>query len=68
MKDEYDLSRAERGRFFREGATSIPPIHLDADVRAVPTAKAERQGVTLDDLVNAMLREDIEPTECAMPS
>ena len=68
MKDEYDVSQAERGRFFREGATLIPPIHLDADVQAVLMAKAERQGVTLNDLVNAMLRDDIEPSECATPS
>jgi hypothetical protein len=25
MKDEYDFSKAERGRFFRPGAILIPP-------------------------------------------
>ena len=68
MKDEHDFSQGERGRFFREGATLVPPIHLDADIQALLTAQAERQGVTLNDLVNAMLREDIEPSECATPS
>ncbi|MDB5580877.1 MAG: hypothetical protein JWR80_6053 [Bradyrhizobium sp.] len=32
MKDEYDFSTAERGKFFREGARLVPPIHLDRDV------------------------------------
>jgi hypothetical protein len=25
MKDEYDFSKAERGRFFRPGAALVPP-------------------------------------------
>jgi hypothetical protein len=25
MKDEYDFSEAERGRFFRPGAVLVPP-------------------------------------------
>jgi hypothetical protein len=29
MKDEYDFSNAERGKFFREGARLVPPVHLD---------------------------------------
>jgi hypothetical protein len=27
MKKEYDFSRAERGKFFREVARLIPPVH-----------------------------------------
>ncbi len=26
MKDEYDFSTAERGRFFRKGARLVPPV------------------------------------------
>ena len=29
MKDEYDFSKAERGKYFREGAALVPPVHLD---------------------------------------
>jgi hypothetical protein len=29
MKDEYDFSTAERGKFFRQGARLLPPVHLD---------------------------------------
>ena len=31
MKDEYDFSKAERGRFFRPGAVLVPPKHQDKD-------------------------------------
>jgi hypothetical protein len=32
MKDEYVLSKAERGKFFREGARLVPPLYLEPDV------------------------------------
>jgi hypothetical protein len=32
MKDEYDFSKAERGKFFRPDAQLIPPLHLDPEV------------------------------------
>ena len=32
MKDEYDFSNAERGRFFRAGAMLVPPKHQKSDV------------------------------------
>ena len=68
MKDEYDFSKAERGRFFREHAVLTPPVHLDPDLLAPLRARAERQGLSLDQLVNALLRQTIESTECATPS
>ena len=67
MKDEYDFSRAQRGRFFREGAVLASPIHLDLDLLAILKAKAEAGGVSLDDLVNSLLRKDIESVESARP-
>jgi hypothetical protein len=32
MKDEYDFSKAQRGRFFRAGAVLVPPKHQKSDV------------------------------------
>jgi len=32
MKEEYDFSTAERGKFFRQGARLVPPVHLEPDV------------------------------------
>lgn len=63
MKDEYDFSKAERGRFFRTDATLVPPVHLDPDVLSFLSARAQARGISLDELVNALLKKDIELIE-----
>jgi hypothetical protein len=65
MKDEHDFSKAERGRLYRPGAVLVPPVHLDPEVAAFLTARAEARGVTLSELVNALLEKDIELIEAA---
>jgi hypothetical protein len=44
MKDEYDFSNAERGKFFRKGARLVPPIHLDPEVLDYLAARASTRG------------------------
>lgn len=63
MTDEYDFSKRERGRFFRPDATLGPPVHLDPDVLSFLTARAEARGMSLNELVNALLKKDIELIE-----
>jgi hypothetical protein len=65
MKDEYDFSRGQRGRFYRPDAVLTPPVHLDPEVLAFLTARAEARGVSLNELVNALLKKDIELIEAA---
>ena len=65
MKDEYDFSDAERGKFYRRGAQLIPPVHLDPDILSYLAARAEARGTSLNDLVNELLRKDIELIEAA---
>ena len=65
MRDEYDLPTAERDRFYRPGATLVPPVHLDPEVLAFLTARAEARGISLSELVNALLKKDIELIEAA---
>ena len=60
MKDEYDFSAAESGRFFRKGARLVSPIHLEPDVLDYLSKCASAQGVTLSSLVNTLLRKHIE--------
>lgn len=60
MRDEYDFSKAERGRFYRADAEFIPPVHLEPDVLAVLAAQAQARGVTLSEIVNEILKKDIE--------
>jgi predicted HicB family RNase H-like nuclease len=63
MKDEYDFSTAERGRFCRKDAVLAPPVHLDPKVSAFLSTRAEGRGISLDELVNELLRKDIELIE-----
>jgi predicted HicB family RNase H-like nuclease len=65
MKDEYDFSKAERGKFFRRDAQLIPPLHLDPEVLSYLAERAEARGTSLNELVNALLRKDIELIEAA---
>jgi hypothetical protein len=65
MKDEYDFSKAERGRFYRADAVLVPPVHLDPEVLAFLSARAEARGISLSELVNALLKKDIELIEAA---
>jgi hypothetical protein len=40
-------------------------VHLDPEVLAFLTARAEVRGITLSELVNALLKKDIELIEAA---
>jgi len=65
MKREYDFSKSERGRFYRPDSVLAPPVHLDAEVLAFLAARAEAQGISLDELVNRLLKKDIELIQAA---
>ena len=60
MKEEYDFSTAERGKFFRQGARVMPPVHLEPDVLDQLSRLATSQGVSLDALVNRLLKREID--------
>jgi hypothetical protein len=65
MKNEYDFSGAERGKFFRKEATLDLPVYLEAGVRDYLTARAKAKGVEVNELVNELLKRDIELIETA---
>jgi len=65
MKDEYDFSKAQRGRFFSQGVGLTPPVHLDAEVLTFLAARAEARGISLNELVNTLLKKDIVFIEAA---
>jgi predicted HicB family RNase H-like nuclease len=65
MKDEYDFSESQRGRFYRSDASLIAPVHLDPEVLAFLAARADARGVSLSQLVNELLKKDIELIEAA---
>ena len=63
MKDEYDFSRGERGKFYTPDAEFVIPIYLEQDVIGYLSERAEAKGVEIEQLVNDMLRRDIALVE-----
>lgn len=60
MKSQYDFSKGERGKFYREGAQLHLPVYLSSDVQTTLTELANAKGVELSSLVNELLKKDIE--------
>jgi len=65
MKSEYDFSGAERGRFYRKDAVLDLPVYLEPGVRDYLTARAKAKGVEVNELVNELLKRDIDLIETA---
>jgi hypothetical protein len=63
MKPEYDFSNAERGKFYRPNSRLNLPVYLDDDVRDYLAGKAKSKGVEVNEIVNDLLRKDIEIIE-----
>ena len=63
MRPEYDFSKAERGKFFRPDSELRLPVYLDADVQSYLAARAAAKGVPLEELVNALLKQEIQLIE-----
>lgn len=63
MRDEYDFSKAERGKFYRPDAQLNLLINLDAEVRSYLERQAKAKGKELSEIVNEMLKKDIDLVE-----
>ena len=59
MRGEYDFSQGERGRFYRADAKLQLPVYLEDSVRDYLQVCANEKGIGLDDLVNALLKQNI---------
>lgn len=60
MKDHYDFSKGVRGKFYRPDAVFQLPVYLDEQVQGYLAAKADAKGIDLSDLVNDLLKREIE--------
>ena len=60
MKPEYDLSRAERGKFYRKGAEIRLPIYLDSKLQHQLEKIAEKRGKDLGEMVHQLLKKEVE--------
>jgi len=58
MKDEYDFSKGERGKSFREDAAFHLPVSLDGDNREFVEDVARRKQLDVSTVVNDLIRSD----------
>lgn len=59
MREEYDFSEAERGKFYHPNADFRFPVYLDPDVDDYMSELAEEEDVDVQSLVNEWLRANI---------
>jgi hypothetical protein len=62
---EIDFSKGVRGKFFKPGARLNLPVYLEADVQAYLADRAKARGIEVAQLVNELLKKDIELIEAA---
>jgi len=63
MPAEIDFSGGVRGKFYHAGARVNLPIYLDAEVQTYLAAVAKKKGVQISELVNDLLKREIEIIE-----
>jgi hypothetical protein len=65
MPAEIDFSKGTRGKFFKAGARLSLPVYLEAEVQDYLAARAKARGIEVGQLVNELLKKDIELIEAA---
>ena len=65
MRKEHDFSDGERGKFFRKDAELQLPVYLEEEVLAYLQDRARAKGMELNEMVNALLKQDIALIESA---
>jgi len=62
MKDEYDFTNAEQGKFYRPLEELDIPIYLDKEIKEYFIEKIRSKGkkFSLNETINSLLKKDIE--------
>jgi hypothetical protein len=62
MKDEYDFTDAEQGKFYRPLDQLDIPIYLDPEIKKffMEKMKEKTKDFSLNNLVNSLIKQDIE--------
>jgi len=63
MKQEYDFSKAERGKFYRKGAELRLPIYLESKLQNQLERIAQKKGKELSEVVNQLVKKEVELLE-----
>ncbi len=66
MPDEIDFSQGERGKFYRPDMRLNVPVYLDEELQERLARLARAKNVDLSNLVNDLLRKDLELIETAL--
>ncbi|MBC2694355.1 MAG: hypothetical protein HF982_03570 [Desulfobacteraceae bacterium] len=59
MKEEYDFSKAERGKFLRNDIKLNLSVYLDDDVLEFVEKIAKKKNIDIQTVVNQLLKTDI---------
>lgn len=62
MKDEYDFTNAEQGKFYRPIEELNIPIYLEDEVKNffLKSIKNKTADFSLNEIVNSLIKQDIE--------
>ena len=62
MKDEYDFTNAEQGKFYRPIEELYIPVYLDKEIRQffLKSIQSKDRDFSLTKTINALIRKDIE--------
>ncbi len=62
MKDEYDFSDAEQGKFYRPLEELDIPIYLDKEVKDYFIQKIKKHGkpFSINSIINSLIKKDID--------
>ncbi len=58
MKEEYDFSKGERGKFYDKDATLNLPIYLEDENLSFVSAIAKRKDSDISTIVNKLISSD----------
>ena len=62
---EVDFSQGVRGKFFKAGARLNVPVYVETAVQDYLSERAKARGIEVSELVNELLKKDIELIEAA---
>lgn len=65
MKEEYDFSQGERGKFYGPDVELRIPVYLQKDIAEFIQKLAEEKGTNVETIVNDWLRRNISLVETA---
>ena len=60
MKESYDFSEAQRGKFYNPNVEFELPIYLDADILTFFQTIADTNGTDIQSIANEWIRSNID--------